>query len=332
MRPTIHRRRTRRAALGLSLLASTAVLAAGCGSANETASEGSASESSGTVSVTHAQGTTEVPVKPSKVIVYDLAALDTIDALGVGDAVHGTPVESVPEVLEAYAGSDMLNAGTLFEPDYEKVAAAKPDLIIVGSRSAAVYKDLEEIAPTIDLTVDATTFQESLRTNTEILGKIFDVEEVAADKLEALDESIAEVADAAKDAGTGLVILTSGGKLSAYGEGSRFGFVHDPLGIAPAKEDIKVEGPHGEAASFEYVLTANPDHLFVIDRDSVVSDPEVEAGPAAEKLLDNDIVDRTAAAKNGNIHYLDATNWYILGGGLTSFAAMVDEVGEAIGA
>lgn len=321
-----------RAAGLIALIGALALVAVGCGSDAKSSKAAASTDDAQTVSIKHAQGSTDVPVSPKKVVVFDMASLDSIDTLGAGSAVIGTPVESVPAYLKAYASEDMVNAGTLFEPDYEKVAAAKPDLIVVGGRSAAAYKELAKIAPTIDMTVDPTKLLDSVHANVTSLGDIFDAKDEAAAKLDELDASIERVAGAAKDAGTGLVILVSGGKLSAYGPGSRFGIIHDPLGVAPAKDDIKVEGPHGEAASFEYVLTANPDHLFVVDRDAVVSEPGVEAGPAAEKVLDNDIIKRTSAAKKGNIHYIDPTTWYIVGGGLTAYSQMVDEIGRAVGA
>lgn len=47
-------------------------------------------------------------------------------------------------------------------------------------------------------------------------------------------------------------------------------------------------------------------------------------------MLDNEIVRRTSAWKNGRIVYLDPGTWYLSGGGLTSLKAMVDEVSAAL--
>ena len=43
---------------------------------------------------------------------------------------------------------------------------------------------------------------------------------------------------AAPKAGKGLLVLTTGGKMSAYGPGSRFGVLHGEFGIVPAVEGL----------------------------------------------------------------------------------------------
>src|SRR5690606_23475355 len=106
--------------------------------------------------VKHAQGETDIDGVPQKVIVFDLAAVDTLDALGV--EIDGLPTGILPPYLQKYAGSNTTNVGTMFEPDFEAVAAMEPDLIIVGGRSAPKYAELSKLAPTINLTVDRTNF------------------------------------------------------------------------------------------------------------------------------------------------------------------------------
>ena len=102
--------------------------------------------------VKHTKGETTLPSTPEKVLVFDMASLDTLHTLGV--EVDGVPSGAKPDYLSKYSGGDTLNIGSLFEPDYEAVSAAKPDLIIVGGRSSAKFEDLAKIAPTIDLTIE----------------------------------------------------------------------------------------------------------------------------------------------------------------------------------
>src|SRR5690606_23603835 len=71
--------------------------------------------------VTHAQGETTVKANPSRVLVFDIASLDTLDTLGV--EVIGGAQGSLAGHLEKYNGEPYINAGTLFEPDYEAVFA-----------------------------------------------------------------------------------------------------------------------------------------------------------------------------------------------------------------
>lgn len=274
------------------------------------------------VTVKHAQGETAVPQNPAKVLVFDLGALDILDRLGV--AVAGVPGGVKPSYLNKYDADGYTKIGTLFEPDYEAVNAAEPDLIVVGGRSAAKYGELSRIAPTIDLTGDAKDFIGSVERNVETLGRVFGKEAEAAAEVGKLDASVAALKQKTAGKGKGLLILTTGGKISAYGPGSRFGVLHDALGVEPAAPDLSI-GNHGQPASFELILETNPDWLFVIDRDAAIG----REGQSAQQLLDNELVRQTTAWQKGQVVYLDPGNWYLVGGGLTGLHQSIDQIGQA---
>jgi iron complex transport system substrate-binding protein len=315
-----------RLASSLAAFAAGALLLSGCGgtAAAEDATAGAAATAAPEeITVTHAQGETTVPVNPERVLTFDMAALTTLDALEVD--VWGLPKANLPGTLEQYASDEYENIGTLFEPDYEVVQAAEPDLIIVAGRSAAVYPELSRIAPTIDLSNDAADFRNSVVANAEILGEIFDRSDDVEEMVATLDDSISDVQDLAADAGTGLIVMTNAGEVSAFGPGSRFGFLHDDLGVEPAIEDVEA-ATHGEAVSFEFLLETNPDWLFVVDRDAATTG----ATDNAKAVLDNEIVKQMSAYQNDRIVYVDPVAWYIVNGGLSNLQAMTDEVEGAL--
>lgn len=292
--------------------------------ATDGGTEPSATEAGGDVTIVHAQGETVVPVNPETVVTFDLGALDTLDAMGV--EVDGVPeIVSLPDRLSQYASDDYAKVGSLFEPDYEAVNAMEPDLIIVAARSAEAYPQLSEIAPTIDLTTDSTDFMNSFATATESLGAIFDMEDEAAAQLAAVDERVETISAQAADAGTGLILLTSAGEVSAYGPGSRFGIVHDVLGVTPAVEDVEA-ATHGDAVSFEFVLEADPDMLYVLDRDATIG----EEGETAEQILDNELVAQTTAWSEGAVTYLDGADWYLVMSGMGAVNSMLDDVESSL--
>ncbi|AEK56155.1 periplasmic binding family protein [Brucella pinnipedialis] len=275
------------------------------------------------ITVKHAQGETAVPASPEKVVVFDLASLDNLDRLGV--KVTGVPSGvPFPEYLKKYQGDDYAKVGTLFEPDYEAVNAAEPDLIIVGGRSAAKYAALKKIAPTVDLTVDARNFIADTEANIEKLGQIFGKEAEAKAEAEKLNKELAALHEKAAGKGTGLLILTSGGKISAYGPGSRFGVLHDSFGVKPAAPNLSI-GNHGQPISSEFILETNPDWLFVIDRDAAIG----REGNSAKQLLDNELVRQTNAWKKDQVVYLDAQNWYLVGGGFSALHNTIRQLSEA---
>ena len=273
--------------------------------------------------IEHSQGTQSFSQVPQKVLTFDLASLDTFDALGI--PVRGLPQEFAKGHLAKYTSDKYQNIGSLFEPDYEIVAAEQADLIIVANRSSKVYKNLAKLAPTFDLSIVAGNPLKQVKSNSGKIARIFGNEALLKEKLAKIDSKIAQVQTLAKTSGNALFILTNGGKISAYGLGSRFGWLHSELGLTPAIKDIK-EATHGDPISFEFILDTNPDWIFVLDRDAVIG----KSTGAAKALLDNELINKSTAAKNQQIVYLNGMNWYILAGGITALDASVQEVLSAL--
>lgn len=283
----------------------------------------SGTTASGPVVVEHAQGTTELAGVPEKVFVFDYATVGVLTALGV--EVDGVPKENVPAPFaELGEDEDVVDVGTLFEPDYETVAAEAPDLVVVGGRSAEALPELETIAPTVDLSSDQADPVASAIENAETLGAIFGKQAEAAELVAALEGSLADVRATAAEAGDALLLMTSGGNINAYGDAGRFGFLFSGLGLTEAV-DVAEEGRHGQAVSPEFILETDPDWIFVIDRDSATGGAE-----AARAVMDTSVVERTTASREGRIVYLDSTLWYVVGGGVWALQAMADEVGAAL--
>ncbi|MBP2228809.1 iron complex transport system substrate-binding protein [Azospirillum agricola] len=275
------------------------------------------------ITVRHARGETRLPKAVRTVLTFDMASLDTLDALGV--PVAGVPTGQKPSRLAKYDGAGTLKIGSLFEPDYEAVNAAQPDLIIVSGRAAPKYAELAAIAPTIDLSVQTERFVDSSVGNAGTLGRIFGKEAEVQGRIDRLRASIAELRTAAATAGRGLLVLTTGGKVTAYGPGSRFGVLHTEYGIVPAVETLD-SANHGQAISFEFILKTNPDWLFVMDRDAAIG----AGGRPGRQILDNELVRQTTAWRKGQVVDLNAGNWYIASGGLAAMQEDVDALRAAL--
>ncbi|CAM5771979.1 siderophore ABC transporter substrate-binding protein [Bosea minatitlanensis] len=276
------------------------------------------------VTVKHDRGELSLPGIPARVATFDLTALDTLDALGV--PVAGVPDFTMPSYLAGYADKRYARIGSLFEPDYEALSALGPDLIIVGGRSRAKYAELSRIAPTLDLTGDAAQPYASDLVNIATLGQLFGKDREAAALVARIQASVAALRQKAMQAGKGLFLLVTGGRISAYGPGSRFGMIHDVFGVAPAMTNIK-PGVHGQPISYELIRKANPDWLFVLDRDAAIG--RQKEGQAAATLLDNELVGQTTAWKTKQVVYLDAPAWYLSGGGAQSLQGAIDQLTQA---
>jgi len=277
-----------------------------------------------TVTVTHAQGETTVPVNPAKVFVFDYSALDSLDELGI--PVAGLPKGNLPAYLDKYNSDEYVDIGTLFEPNFELINVEKPDLIIVGGRSASQYEALSEIAPTIDWSVANADLVNTFTAAEERLGVIFGKEAEVTAELAAINETIARIqGEAAASGKRAMIIMTTGGGVTAHGPGSRFGIVHDVLGVAPAADQIAIES-HGDAISYEFILEHNPDIIFVVDRDGAIGTADAAS---AQEIMDNELVNSTTAAQNDAIYYVDSQVWYLTGSGLQSLPKILADIEQA---
>jgi iron complex transport system substrate-binding protein len=276
------------------------------------------------VTVTHAQGETTIEGVPEKVLVQDWAVFDNLHALGI--PVAGVPGSNAPGYLVDSVPADALQLGSLFEPDFEGIAAAEADIYIIGGRSRTAYETGSSILPTVDLSVDNAEIIAGVTNNLETLGEIFGVEDRAAELIADLEAKVEEVRAAADGKGTALVLVTNAGNVGVYGPESRVAWLYNEIGMPSAMADVE-DGDHGgDTVSFEFILETNPDWLFVVDRDAGVGD---SAGAAAA-LLDNELVNQTTAAQEGHIVYLDAQAAYITMHGYSGLMLLLDQVLEGL--
>ncbi|QHQ35151.1 siderophore ABC transporter substrate-binding protein [Algicella marina] len=265
-------------------------------------------------------GPVAVETAPETIAVFDIAALDTLDALGVKPTGLVRPYY-LPFLEDAAEGTEPV--GSLFEPDFEAVNALQPDLIIAGGRSQEQVPNLAKLAPTLDMTIWEDTIGQGLA-RLEAYGKIFGKEDEAAE-LHAEFEAKLEAAKAAVGGkGNALIVLTNGPKISAYGAAGRFGWLHTALELPEAVEAVE-QTTHGEAISFEFIREVDPDILLVIDRLSATG----QEGDSAATTLDNALIRDTKAWKSGQVVFLSAAPVYISGGGIQSLNIVMDEIQAA---
>ena len=110
------------------------------------------------------QQTITITKNPSRIAVYDPAALDILESLGVQTAAY--------------------NDGGQLDP--AKLAAEPPELIILGGATAGRLKDTAAIAPSLDLTPDTDSYLTDLAARTMLLADIFGKNKAAEQKLKAV--------------------------------------------------------------------------------------------------------------------------------------------------
>ncbi|MBA0053144.1 iron-siderophore ABC transporter substrate-binding protein [Streptomyces sp. AJS327] len=144
-----------------------ALVLAGCGS-GEDAAEG------GERAVETVNGTVKVPEKPQRVVVLDTAELDSALTLGVTPvgAVTAQPGKPFLSYLPKDRLKDVENVGVIAQPNLEKVAELKPDLILTNQeRDGQRYDELKQIAPTVMTKTTGYPWKENFQVHAEALGK-----------------------------------------------------------------------------------------------------------------------------------------------------------------
>ena len=311
------------AIISVILIAIIGVFSIGMKKENNTAkNEGNKVE---TVTVTDANGEkVELNKNPKKVVVFDYGVADILKNLGV--EITGLHKDGkLPEILSVYQDDKYANVGSLKETNFEAIEALNPDLIIIGGRQAEDIDSFKEIAPTVNLATDGQNYMNSFSQVVTDLGNLFDKQDEAKKALNEINEKVADLKKTIeeKDLSASVVMANEGG-ISLFSQASRYGIIYSDLGFKQVDNNID-ESTHGQQITFEYFLKHNSDYVFVVDRGAVTG-----KGESAKALFDNEVMNKTEVAKNGNVVYLDSVVWYTMTGGIESTKVMIDEISDAI--
>ena len=269
-----------------------------------------------------------VPYDPQRIAVLDMASLDILDRLGVGDRVVGSATTAL-DYLQAYVtNEEIANLGTIKEADLEAVMASEPDVIFIGGRLSSSYDALSEIAPVIYLATDTEIgVVESVRQNATTIASLFGLEAEVDALMADFDARIAALA-AFAEGQNAIVGLCTSGSFNVLGSDGRCSMISVEIGFDNLG-DGDVTSTHGNESSFELIVELNPDYIFVLDRDAAIA---TEGAKLAQEIVENELVMETDAYKNGHIVYLaHPTVWYTAEGGITSLDIMLQDLESALG-
>lgn len=266
----------------------------------------------------------EVPYDPQRIAILDMASLDILDALGVGDRVVGTADTSL-EYLQDYINDDIANLGTIKEADLEAVMACEPDVIFIGGRLASSYDALSEIAPVVYLATDTELgVVESVRQNATTIASMFGLEDKVDELMANFDARITALSEFAAGK-TAIVGLVTSGSYNVLGNDGRCSMIGREIGFENIGVDANIDtSTHGNEASFEFIVEKAPDYIFVLDRDAAIG---TDGAKLAQEIMENELVMGTDAYKNGNIVYLaHPAVWYTAEGGISALDIMLQDL------
>ena len=278
----------------------------------------------------------EVPYDPQRIAILDMPALDIVDALGIGNRVVGSAKVTI-EYLTDYnpdgSNGEIMNLGTIKTADLEKVAACEPDIIFIGGRLASVYAELEEIAPVVYLAVDYEKgIVESTKSNAETIAAIFgkeaEVDNMFTDFQPRIDTLNAVLSD--KDV---LLGMYNSNALGLMDTASQLNIIAKELGANNLGETVgeAEKAAHGEEASWETIITLNPEYLFILDRSTATGAAD-EGVLGVHEVIENDLIKELNVYKEGKIVYFieHANVWYTSTGGVQALDTMLSDLEGAL--
>lgn len=267
----------------------------------------------------------EVPYDPERIAILDMACLDILDNLGLGDRVVGSATTSLDYLQDYVTNDEIINLGTIKEADMEAVMECEPDIIFIGGRLSSSYDALSEIAPVVYIATDTDAgLVESVRSNANTIASIFGLE----DKVDALmtdfDSRIEALAEFAEGK-TAIVGMCTSGSFNVLGNDGRCSIIGNEIGFENIGVDSDIDtATHGNEASFEFIVEKNPDYIFVMDRDAAIG---TDGAQLAQDIMENELVMGTDAYQNGNVIYLaHPAVWYTAEGGVTALDVMLQDL------
>ena len=268
-----------------------------------------------------------IPKDPKRVAVLDYAVLDTLDVWGLGDRVIALPKSTgLPWLKQYQADKKIVNTGTPKEVDLEALMASEPDLIVISGRLTKKIPELRRIAPVVyqrsnhDIGSLAQTTAKLMQ-----LGEIFNKTDAAKAAGEAFEARAARIREASAGR-TAVIGMVTASHFNMLGDKAKASLIGNEFGFKNVAQGANTE--HGSESSFELLAKLNPDFVFVCDRDSAIARPGAQL---AKDVMNNPIVEKTDAAKNGRIVFLTSSAWYLAEGGLRATDMMFADVEKALG-
>ncbi|OMF27172.1 hypothetical protein BK133_19655 [Paenibacillus sp. FSL H8-0548] len=268
--------------------------------------------------IKHASGETEIPVHPLKVVVLDNGALDNLLALGV-KPVGAPSIIAVEDGFAKYLTNTdgIVNIGTVEQPSLETIASLKPDLIIgIKDTQEAVYKQLEQIAPTVFTEVGGADWENNLSFHAKVVGK----EEEGKKLIEQLDLRIADLNEELGDRiqSTEVSLLRPRkDRVSIYLKPSFTGGVAERIGVKrPAAQDLDDD--------FNYNVT--DEQIAELDGDVIILfGRESEQQYFNDKIKGNPLWNTLEGVKQNRVYTASWEVW-LSGHGIQAVNKMLDDL------
>ncbi|RGE19776.1 iron-siderophore ABC transporter substrate-binding protein [Leucobacter sp. wl10] len=254
-------------------------------------------------------GDKEVPVDPQRIVIVRTNALDTALALGiepVGTTYWGGG-SGLPGYLAAEAPKDMALIGTDDEPDFEAIAALKPDLIIGDESIENNLETFESIAPVAAYDSLNAEGRSDWREHLAAIAGFTGREDKANTVIASFDEMVADLdADIANKGQTVIPLRVRADQVRHYLPESLVS-----AGVLQGLRSIKLPGPIVASENDEWsVIPA--EQLSVLDADTIIA--FIDSTEAYESLQQQSLWRALPAVQNDKVCVSENQAAWILAG------------------
>ena len=274
--------------------------------------------------IVHDFGTTELKKAPKRIVILDNLygeILDPLDITPVGATTGQADSQEFSTLFKKqYKDAKVVSVGWQGNPDLDKIAELKPDLILMTGEQEDLYDELSEIAPTVGYQINTDENWDYHEISLKV-AEIFDKRDEMKKDLDRLDAREAVFAEnvKAKFGDQKLLYLRVTDNDIRYYAYGHFGYLYDTY-------------------HFNRAETFNPDDMFqVIDPDKLKDiNPDLLIVQAdSQELLDNKLKNTPVwtslkAVQNNKVIYADYST-YMLGFGIVSQEAIMKQISDEWG-
>ena len=274
--------------------------------------------------IVHDFGTTELKKAPKRIVILDNLygeILNPLDITPVGATTGQADSQEFSTLFKKqYKDAKVVSVGWQGNPDLDKIAELKPDLILMTGEQEDLYEELSEIAPTVGYQINTDENWDYHEISLKV-AEIFDKRDEMKKDLDRLDAREAVFAEnvKAKFGNQKLMYLRVTDNDIRYYAYGHFGYLYDTY-------------------HFNRAETFNPDDMFqVIDPDKLKDiNPDLLIVQAdSQDLLDNKLKNTPVwtslkAVQNNKVIYADYST-YMLGFGIVSQEAIMKQISDEWG-
>ena len=274
--------------------------------------------------IVHDFGTTKLKKVPKRIVILDNLygeILNPLDITPVGATTGQADSQEFSTLFKKqYKDAKVVSVGWQGNPDLDKIAELKPDLILMTGEQEDLYDELSEIAPTVGYQINTDENWDYHETSLKV-AEIFDKRDEMKKDLDRVDAREAVFAEnvKAKFGNQKLMYLRVTDNDIRYYAYGHFGYLYDTY-------------------HFNRAETFNPDDMFqVIDPDKLKDiNPDLLIVQAdSQELLDNKLKNTPVwtslkAVQNNKVIYADYST-YMLGFGIVSQEAIMKQISDEWG-